>query len=68
MASEVTNNSTGIITPDEGKNILNQLGETAKRTALGGADVLYNFSGGIKEGLLKSIFYLYVIESCYNEN
>ena len=51
MASEVTNNSTGIITPDEGKNILNQLGEAAKRTALGGADVLSNFSGEIKEGL-----------------
>jgi hypothetical protein len=51
MASEVTNNSTGIITPDEGKNILNQLGEAAKRTALGRADVLSNFSGEIKEGL-----------------
>jgi hypothetical protein len=33
------------------KNILNQLGEAAKKTALGGADVLSNFSGEIKEGL-----------------
>jgi hypothetical protein len=60
MASEVTNNSTGIITPDEGKNILNQLGEAAKRTALGGADVLSNFSGEIKEG-----FKEYVLFICY---
>ena len=51
MASEVTNNSTGIINPSEAKNILNQLGEAAKKTALGGADVLSDFSGEIKEGL-----------------
>ena len=51
MASEVANNSTGIIGPSEAKNILNQLGEAAKKTALGGADVLSNFSGEIKEGL-----------------
>ena len=51
MASEVANNSTGIISPSEAKNILNQLGEAAKKTALGGADVLSNFSGEIKEGL-----------------
>ncbi len=36
--------------PDEGKNILNQLGEAAKKTALGGADVLSNIMGEIKEG------------------
>jgi hypothetical protein len=51
MASEVANNSTGIISPSEAKNILDQLGEAAKKTALGGADVLSNFSGEIKEGL-----------------
>jgi hypothetical protein len=51
MASEVANNSTGIISPNEAKNILNQLGEAAKKTALGGADVLSNFSSEIKEGL-----------------
>ncbi len=51
MASEVANNSTGIISPSEAKNILNQLGEAAKKTALGGADVLSNISGEIKEGL-----------------
>ena len=51
IASEVANNSTGIISPSEAKNILNQLGEAAKKTALGGADVLSNFSGEIKEGL-----------------
>jgi hypothetical protein len=51
MASEVANNSTGIITPNEAKNILNQLGEAAKKTALEGADVVSNLSGEIKEGL-----------------
>ena len=51
MASEVANNSTGIISPSEAKNILNKLGEAAKKTALGGTDVLSNFSGEIKEGL-----------------
>ena len=51
MASEVANNSTGIISPSEAKNILNKLGEAAKKTALGGADVLSNFSGEIREGL-----------------
>ena len=51
MPSEVANNSTGIISPSEAKNILNKLGEAAKKTALGGTDVLSNFSGEIKEGL-----------------
>lgn len=51
IASEVANNSTGIITPNEAKNILNQLGEASKKTALSGADVLSNFSGEIKESL-----------------
>jgi len=51
MASEVANNSTGIIGPSEAKNILNQLGEAAKKTALSGTDVLSNFSGEIREGL-----------------
>jgi hypothetical protein len=51
MASEVANNSTGIISPNEAKNILNQLGEAAKKTALGGTDVLSNFTGEIREGL-----------------
>ena len=51
MASEVANNSTGIISPSEAKNILNQLGEAAKKTALGGTDVLSNFTGEIREGL-----------------
>ena len=51
MASEVANNSTGIISPSEAKNILNQLGESAKKTALGGTDVLSNLTGEIREGL-----------------
>jgi hypothetical protein len=51
MASEVANNSTGIINPSEAKNILNQLGESAKKTALGGTDVLSNLTGEIREGL-----------------
>ena len=50
MTLEVSNNTTGIISPTEGQNILNQLGEAAKKTALGGADVLSNISGEIKEG------------------
>lgn len=51
MASEVANNSTGLISPSEAKNILNQLGEASKKIALSGTDVLSNFSGEIKEGL-----------------
>jgi hypothetical protein len=51
IASEVANNSTGEINQTEAKNILNQLGEAAKKTALGGADVVSNLSGEIKEGL-----------------
>ena len=51
IASEVANNSTGEINQTESKNILNQLGEAAKKTALGGADVVSNLSGEIKEGL-----------------
>lgn len=51
VASEVANNSTGIISPSEAKNILNQLGEASKKIALSGTDVLSNFSGEIREGL-----------------
>ncbi|HEU4483186.1 MAG TPA: hypothetical protein VFR65_09035 [Nitrososphaeraceae archaeon] len=51
MASEVANNSTGLISPSEAKNILNQLGEASKKIALSGTDVLSNFSGEIREGL-----------------
>ena len=51
MASDVANNSTGIISPSEAKNILNQLGEASKKIALSGTDVLSNFSGEIREGL-----------------
>ena len=51
MASEVANNTTGIISPSEAKNILNQLGEASKRIALSGTDVLSNITGEIKEGL-----------------
>ena len=51
MASEVANNSTGIISPSEARNILNQLGEASKKIALSGTDVLSNFSGEIREGL-----------------
>ena len=51
IASEVTNNSTGIITPSEAKNILNQLGEASKKVALSGTDILSNFSGELREGL-----------------
>jgi hypothetical protein len=40
MASEVANNSTGIISPSEAKNTLNQLGEASKKIALSGTDVL----------------------------
>ena len=31
MASEVANNTTGIISPSEAKNTLNQLGEASKK-------------------------------------
>jgi F0F1-type ATP synthase membrane subunit a len=51
MADEVANNSTGKINQTEAENILMQLGEAAKKTALGGADILSNISGEIKEGL-----------------
>ncbi len=51
IVSEVANNSTGEINQTEAKNILTQLGEAAKKTALGGADVISNLSGEIKEGL-----------------
>jgi hypothetical protein len=34
MASEVANNSTGIISPSEAKNILNQLGEASKNSII----------------------------------
>ena len=51
MASEVANNTSGIIDPSEAKNILNQLGEASKKIALSGTDVLSNFTGEIKEGL-----------------
>ena len=50
-ASEVANNSTGIISPSGARNILNQLGEASKKIALSGTDVLSNFSGEIREGL-----------------
>jgi hypothetical protein len=50
-ASEVANNSTGLITPSEAKNILNQLGDASKKIALSGTDVLSNFSGEIRAGL-----------------
>ncbi|MGZ5511142.1 MAG: hypothetical protein ACXWFC_11840 [Nitrososphaeraceae archaeon] len=39
-ALEVANNSTSILSPTEAKNILIQLCEAAKKTALGGTDVL----------------------------
>ena len=51
MADEVANNSTDTINQTEAKQILMQLGEAARKTALGGADVLSNISGEIKEGL-----------------
>ena len=51
MTSEVANNTTGILSPSEAKNILNQLGEASKRIALSGKDVLSNITGEIKEGL-----------------
>jgi hypothetical protein len=51
IATEVANNSTGGINQTEAKNILTQLGEAAKKTALGGTDVVSNLSGEIKEGL-----------------
>jgi hypothetical protein len=51
MPSEVANNTTGIISPNEAKNILNQMGEASKKIALSGTDVLSNFSGEIKGGL-----------------
>ncbi|HJT84349.1 MAG TPA: hypothetical protein VJ697_07690 [Nitrososphaeraceae archaeon] len=33
-ASEIANNSTGIINPNEAKNILNQLGEAYKKNSV----------------------------------
>ena len=51
MADEVADNSTDTINQTEAKQILMQLGEAARKTALGGADVLSNISGEIKEGL-----------------
>ena len=51
MASEVANNSTGIISPSEAKNTLTQLGEASKKIALSGTDVLSNLSGEIRAGL-----------------
>ena len=45
------NNSTGILSLTEAKNILIQLGEAAKRTALGKIDALSNLSDEIKEGI-----------------
>ena len=51
MASEVANNSTGIISLSEAKHTLNQLGEASKKIALSATDVLFNFSGEISEGL-----------------
>ena len=51
MADEVASNSTDKINQTEAKQILMQLGEAARKTALGGADVLSNISGEIKEGL-----------------
>ena len=51
MADEVANNFTDTINQTEAKHILMQLGEAARKTALGGADVLSNISGEIKEGL-----------------
>ena len=51
MALEVANNTTGIISPSEAKNILNQLGEASKKIALSGTDVLSNITGEIKESL-----------------
>lgn len=51
IASQVANNSTGEINQIEAKNILTQLGEAAKKTALGGDDVISTLSGEIKEGL-----------------
>ncbi|MGD1836229.1 MAG: hypothetical protein ACPKPY_06945 [Nitrososphaeraceae archaeon] len=50
-ASEVANNTTGIISPNEAKDILNQLGEASRQIALSGTDVLANITGEIKEGL-----------------
>ena len=55
MASEVANNSTGIISPSEAKNTLNQLGEASKKIASSGTDVLSNVSGEIREGLKQKI-------------
>jgi hypothetical protein len=51
QADEVANNSTGKTNQTEAKDILTQLGQAANKTALGGADVLSNLSGEIKEGL-----------------
>jgi hypothetical protein len=49
--AEVANNSTGKTNQTETTNILSQLGQAANKTALGGADVISNLSGEIKEGL-----------------
>lgn len=49
LASEVVTNSS--TKSNSGKNIRNQLGEAANKTALGRSDVLFNVSGEIKEGV-----------------
>ena len=51
LASEVASNTTDDINSEEAKKILTDLGEAARKIAIGGADVLSNISGEIKSGL-----------------
>ncbi|MFB5600300.1 MAG: hypothetical protein ACE5SW_08760 [Nitrososphaeraceae archaeon] len=51
LGKGIDQNSTGTINATEAKQILMQIGDAAKSTALSGADVLSNISGEIREGL-----------------
>jgi hypothetical protein len=51
LGKGIDQNSSGTINATEAKQIIMQIGDAAKRTALGGADVLSNISGEIRQGL-----------------
>ena len=51
LASKVAGNTSEDIDREEAKKILIQLGEAARKIAIGGADVLSNISAEIKSGL-----------------
>ena len=51
LASKVASNTSNDIDTEQAKKILIQLGDAARKIALGGADVLSNISAEIKSGL-----------------